>query len=126
MDTKKKLRAQIQSLQVGINDYVAALSNERLMNEKYHAIAEQLSEKLDLQGRKTRDRALDQAINSVTRLGATDVVELARSYETYLSGAPNSSVSNEEMNFTQGMEEAGYSVSAIEDVIRMAREAGVL
>lgn len=126
MDTKKSLRAEIRSLQAEIKEDRAALSNAYLENERLKARVSELIRKLGLQGRETRDRALDQAINSVTRLGAVDVVELARSYEAYLSGSPNSSVSNEEMDFTQGMEEAGYSISAIEDVIRMAREAGVL
>lgn len=126
MDTKKKLRERIRSLQVDISDHRSELSSALLKNEILRAKVSELIEKLKDRGRETRERALDQAINSVTRLGTTDVVELARSYEAYLSGAPDGQLSNKELDFTNGLEEAGYSIYNIEDISRIAREAGVL
>lgn len=126
MDTKKSLREKIRRL-ADVEVHLASdLRHANYQIQMIQTTAEQLVERLDLQGRETRDRALELAISSVTRLGAVDVVELARSYEAYLSGAEDREPSNKEMDFTHGLEEAGYSIYNIEDIARIAREAGVL
>lgn len=87
MDTKKSLRAKIDHLRAELSLQRTVTKNLAHENEMIAAAAVKLDEELKYRDREIRDRALDQAINSVTRLGAVDVVALARSYEAYLSGA---------------------------------------